>query len=109
MSDIAVYYTLRNSEFVRIKNVPFGIFLKCLPEFIIGMLTEFVYFAIKHKRFRLYFKAKMDALKMLPKMIKKRKVIMKHKKVSNNYLHSIMTSVWQGDFLKAKIKKLFYG
>ncbi len=109
MSDMAVYYTLRNSEFVRIKNVPFGIFLKCLPEFIIGMLTEFVYFAIRHKRFRLYFKAKMDALKMLPKMIKKRKVIMKHKKVSNNYLHSIMTSVWQGDFLKAKIKKLFYG
>ena len=26
MSDMAVYYTLRNNEFVRIKNVPFGVF-----------------------------------------------------------------------------------
>lgn len=108
MSDMAVYYTLRNSELVRIKNVPMRVFIRCLPEFIIGMITEFIYFAIKHGKFRLYFKAKMDALKMLPKMIKKRAVIMRNRRVSNNYLYSIMTSVWQKDFLKAKINKFFY-
>ena len=36
MSDMAVYYSLRNSELVRIKNVPFGVFLRCFPEFILG-------------------------------------------------------------------------
>ncbi len=109
MSDTAVYYSLRNSEFVRIKNVPFGIFVRCLPEFMIGMMMEFIYFAIKHRRFRLYFKAKMDALKMLPAMLKKRTEIMKNKRVSNNYLKGIMTPVWQRGFLKPKIRKFING
>ena len=109
MSDMAVYYTLRNSELVRIKNVPLAVFVKCFPEFIIGLLTEFIYFAIKHKHFVLYLKAKIDAIKTLPKMLKKRFVIMKNRKVSNKYLVSIMTPVWQKDFLRAKIKKFLYG
>jgi hypothetical protein len=29
MSPMAVYYTLRNSEFVKIKNTPLSLFLKC--------------------------------------------------------------------------------
>lgn len=108
MSDLAIYYTLRNSEFVRIKNIPFGVFIRCLPEFMIGVLTEFFYFAIKHKRLRLYFKAKMDAIKMLPKMLKKRAMIMKKRKVSNSYILKILTPVWQEDFLRSKIKKFLY-
>lgn len=77
MSDIAIYYTLRNSEFVRIKNIPFWVFLKCLPEFIVGIISEFFYFAIKHKRLWLYFKAKIAVIQMFPKMLKKRRWIMK--------------------------------
>jgi GT2 family glycosyltransferase len=108
MSDMAVYYTLRNCEFVRIKNIPLGVFIRCLPGFVIGVLMEFIYFAMKHKRLRLYFKAKMDAIRFLPGMLKKRAVIMKNKKVSNQYLLKIMTPVWQKDFLRTKIKKFLY-
>jgi GT2 family glycosyltransferase len=108
MSDMAVYYTLRNSEFVRMKNVPLGIFIRCFPEYLIWTLTEFAYFAIKHKKIGLYFKAKSDAIRMLPKMLKKRAVIMKEKKMSNKYLLSIMTSLWQKDFLLTKVKKFFF-
>ncbi len=108
MSDMAIYYTLRNSEFVRMKNVPLAILLRCLPEFAMGVFTEFIYFAIKHKRLRLYFKAKGDAIRMFPKMLKKRSMIMKNKKVSDSDLLSIMTPVWGKDFLMAKIKKLLY-
>jgi hypothetical protein len=108
MSDMAIYYTVRNSEFVRIKNIPFGVFMRCLPEFLIGALTEFVYFAIKHKRLRLYFKAKIDALRMFPRMLKKRTIVMKNKKISNRYLLNIMTPIWQKDFLITKIKKFLY-
>jgi GT2 family glycosyltransferase len=109
MSDIAVYYTLRNSEFVRIKNVPLWVFVRCLPEFLTGIMAEFIYFAIKHKHFRLYLKAKIDAIRMLPRMLKKRAMIMKSRKVSNKYLLSIMTPVWQKEFLRTKIKKFLYG
>lgn len=109
MSNTAVYYTLRNSEFVRIKNVPIGVAVRCLPSFMIGMLSEFVYFVIKHKKAGLYFKAKKDALIQLPRMWRKRKIIMKNRKTTNKYIRSIMTSAFEGDFFKAKMAKLFHG
>jgi len=109
MSDTAVYYSLRNSELVRIKNVPFGVFIRCFPEFILGIISEFLYFAVKHKRFNLFMKAKKDALKMFPRMWKKRKIIMKTRQVNNRYLLGLMTPVWQKDFFKTKLKKFLYG
>ena len=109
MSDLAVYYTLRNSEFVRIKNVSFVVFLRCFPEFLFGIVSEFFYFAIKHKKFKLYLKAKKDALKMFPLMWKKRKIIMKTRKVNNRYLLGLMTPIWQKDFFKAKLGKFLHG
>ena len=57
MSPMAVYYTLRNSEFVKIKNIFLPLFLRCLPMFILGVVSEFLYFALKHKHPILYFKA----------------------------------------------------
>lgn len=108
MSDIAVYYSIRNTEFVRIKNVPFGVLLKCFPQFLIGTIMEFIYFGIKHRHLKLYLKAKIDAIKMLPKMLKKRSIIMRNRKVDNKYLLSIMTPIWEKNFMKSKIRKLFY-
>jgi GT2 family glycosyltransferase len=108
MSDMAVYYTLRNSEFVRMKNIPLAIFIRHFPEFIIGMLTEFIYFVIKHRHPILYFKAKIDAIRMLPGMLEKRAVIMKNRKVSYKYLLSMMTPIWQKNFLLTKIKKFLH-
>ncbi|MCX5806885.1 MAG: glycosyltransferase family 2 protein [Proteobacteria bacterium] len=109
MSDTAIYYSLRNSELVRIKNVPPGVFLRCFPEFLINIFAEFLYFVVKHKKLKIYFKAKMDALIIFPEMLKKRKVIMKAKKVNNKYLLDIMTHVWQKDFFETKIRKFLYG
>ena len=108
MSNTAIYYTMRNSELVRIKNIPCAVFLRCLPEFILGIVTEFVYFAIRHKRLKLYFKAKIDAISMYPRMLRKRAVIMKNRKVSNKYILNIMTPVSQKDFLVTKIKKFLH-
>lgn len=108
MSDMAIYYTLRNNEFVRIKNVPLLVFLFCFPEFLLGMLTEFYYFAIKSKRLTLYLRAKKDVIRMLPSMFRKRKMIQGKRKVTNSYLVGIMTRVWQIDFLKSKLEKLIH-
>ncbi|HKN19098.1 MAG TPA: glycosyltransferase family 2 protein [Dissulfurispiraceae bacterium] len=109
MSDLAVYYTLRNAVFVRIKNIPFRVFLRSLPSFLAGMLTEFFLFGIRHGRPGLYIKAKSDALRLLPRMLKKRTDIMKKRKVSDAYVLSLMTSVWEKKFLRAKFKRLLYG
>jgi hypothetical protein len=109
MSPMAVYYTLRNSEFVKIKNIPLSLFLRCLPVFILGMVSEFLYFAVKHKRPTLYFKAKIDAIRMLPLMLKKRRVNLKGAKVDSKGLREIMTPVFEWSFLGNKLKKLVYG
>ena len=109
MSDTAIYYAVRNVEFVRIKNIPFGIFVRFFPGLLLGTAMDFLYFAVKHKKPALYLKAKKDALRMLPNMLKKRKELMKKKKVSNAYIMSLMTSVWQSNFFKSKVKKFIYG
>ena len=109
MSKTAVYYTLRNSEFVRVKNISFSLFLRLFPEFILGMVSEFIYFAIKHRHPVLYFKAKIDAMRMLPGMLKKRSVNMKAKRVSNRDLTKIMTPVLEQSFLRSKLRKLIFG
>lgn len=107
-SDIAVFYTLRNAEFVKIKNVPVLLFLKYLPQFAVGLITEFFYFALRHKRFRLYLRAKLEVLRMLPTMWGKRRAIMRDKRVSNQYLSDAFSPVLKKDFLKTKLRKLFF-
>lgn len=109
MSPTAVYYTLRNSELVRVKNVPVSIFLRCLPEFCVGTIAEFLYFAIKHQYFLLYMKAKIDAITMIKQMLKKRRQISNSRKVGNRYLLSIMTPLYQKQLLRSKLRKLFRG
>lgn len=109
MSDIASYYTLRNNELVRIKNVPTGILLRHAPELIVSAISEFLYFALKHGKLGVYVRAKRDAFGMLSAMRAKRKTIMMNRKASNGYIESIMTPIFNKEFLKAKLKKFIYG
>jgi len=109
MSDLAVYCTLRNSDFIRIKNIPFLLFVKCLPAFIVGTIFEFIYFVVKHRKIRIYLRAKMDVIRKLRVLLGKRRRIMHMKKVDNGYLYSMMTPIWDKDFFSMKIKKFFHG
>jgi len=109
MSDMQVYHTLRNSELVRMKDVPFTVYLLCLPEFVLGFISEFIYFGIKHRRMGVFIKAKKDALKLFPRMLRKRRAIMALKKISNRALMREMTPLWDVEFLKKKVKRMLFG
>lgn len=109
MSDTAIYYSLRNSELVRIKNIPISLFLTCMPALILGIVSDLLYFAIKHRRLVLYFKAKYDAARLLPLMLKKRRTNLKGMKVDRKYLRKIMTPVFERNFLRNKLKKFIFG
>ena len=108
MSATAVYYSLRNSEWVRMKNVPAAVLLWCLPQVVIDYIAEFLYFAVKHGFLRLYCKAKFDAWRNVRKMYCKRKEIMKRKRISNRYLLDSMTPAWDRAFFLSKLKKLLH-
>ena len=109
LSRMHVYYTLRNGDLVRIKNIPLVVFMVCLPEYLVGLLSEFLFFAIKHRRMGLFFEAKKDAIKLLPRMLEKRRTIMAGRKVSNRVLLNEMTPVWDRGFLKKKVKRMLSG
>jgi len=106
MSDTAILYSLRNCELARFKSIPLGIILRCLPSLLIGSSLELLYFAFKHRKPGLYLKAKLEAVKLLPKMLQKRKEIMRTRKVNNKYLYSIMTPVTDKEFFSIKLNKL---
>lgn len=109
MSDMGVYHTIRNRDLVRIKDVPTGILLRCFPQFVISIIAEFIYFVLKYGKLRLYMRAKKDVIRMLPGMMKKRSLILKQQKVSNDYLVGIMTPLWKKGFINSKLKKILYG
>jgi GT2 family glycosyltransferase len=108
MSSLHMYYNLRNAEFVRIKNVPFVVFLKHLPALIIFAFAEFFYFAIRHWSFRIYVRAKYDVIRSLPALYKRRKVIMQRKTVDNKYVERLLTPVFHKEFFRFRLRRLFF-
>lgn len=109
-SKIGVYYSQRNMEFVKIKNVPLSVLISCIPQMLVGYATDFLYFGVKHLMWKTFLKAKIDAFKMLPVMLRKRKLIMREiKKVDNRYISSLITplSVIKRDFLALKMRRVF--
>lgn len=105
MSDAAIYYSLRNSELTRIKNVPIGFFLRYSPFYVICTLFEFIYFAMKHSKLKVYIKAKSDAAKLLPRMLGKRKRIMMSRKVDNRYFYELLSPCYEKEYFISKFKK----
>ena len=105
MSDKDVYYSLRNVELVKIKNVPLKLFIVYMPGILISYVTEFYYFVLRHKKLKIYLRAKVDALKLLPKMLKKRKMAFKIKKTNDKYISNLLIPIFNKEFLKIKVKK----
>ncbi len=109
LSDIHVYYHTRNLEFVWLKNMPLGLMLRFAHHKIIQELGSFGYLCLRHRKWRAFFRAKRDALKMLPLMWKKRREIQARRRVSNRYLRSLMTPMLTPDFVGQKWRQMIRG
>ncbi len=95
-----VYWTHRNNEYTYIKNMPLKLILKYFAYHIMYNLLSFIYFSVKGKS-TAFIKAKIDVIKSLPCLLKKRRIIQADRKVSIKYIESLMEKKW----LKARIKK----
>ena len=109
LSNLHVYYHTRNLEFVWIKNMPFGLMLRFAHHKVIQELGSFCYLCLRHGKWDPFFRAKRDALKMLPLMVKKRAKIQARKRVPNSYVRSMLTSMFTFSFFRQKIKQLIEG
>ena len=109
LSDVHVYYHSRNLEFVWIKNMPGILMLRYLHHKLIQELAGFVYLCLRHRRRNAFYRAKRDALRMLPHMLKKRREIQRRRKVSDRYIRQILTPVVDRDYLRRKTRQLIRG
>ena len=109
LSDTHVYYHTRNLEFVWLKNMPLGLMVRFAHHKIMQEVGAFCYLCLRHGKWRPYFRAKRDALRLVPVMWKKRKEIQRRKRVSNFYLKSIMTSLFTRELIGRKIRQFIRG
>lgn len=99
LSDTSVYYFARNSLWVWIKNVPFPLLCRFLPQRLLYELNAFVSFCLIQGKWLPFFRGKVSSIIGFPKMIRKRNLTMKHIKLTNNDIKSnllpITRYLWQ--------------
>ena len=99
-SDRHIYYGHRNIEFVYWKNMPTPLLLWYLP---VHLLTVGLFFMlyIRRGKARPFMRAKIDALRMLPRMLQKRRKIQRSRRVSSDEINQILVRGW----LKAAVRR----
>ena len=109
MSDLHVYYHTRNLEFLWIKNMPTGLMLRFAHHKLLQEIGAFCYLCLRLGKWKPFFRAKRDALRLVPTMWDKRRDIQKHKKVSNSYIQSIMTPIFRKEIIRKKVRQFMKG
>ncbi|MGZ8143632.1 MAG: glycosyltransferase family 2 protein [Methylosarcina sp.] len=87
-SDFSIYHGHRNLVWTFIKDMPGILFWLLLPLHVLLNLVSVVYF-VSRDRGRVILRAKRDALKGIPKMLKKRRKIQQSRKAS-------IAAIWHG-------------
>ena len=109
LSDSHVYHHARNLEFVWIKNMPVRLMLRFAHHKLIQEIGSFCYLCLRHGKWRAFFRAKRDAVRMAPSMWRKRKIIQSKRRVSNRYISRLFTSMFSRDMARQKIIQFMRG
>ncbi len=88
-SDFSIYHGHRNLVWTFVKNMPGILFWPLLPLHLLLNLTSIIYFAVQGKG-KIISKAKIDAIKGLPDVWRKRKLIQAHRHTSIARLWSLI-------------------
>lgn len=89
-SDFSVYYGHRNLSWTFFKNMPLPLLVLYAPQHLLMSIAVMIYYA-KQGRFRIICRAKWDALKALPDIMKQRKKIQTMRCVKASDLRQYMT------------------
>lgn len=106
---LATFHSVKNDKALVIKNAPWPILFK---HFSLYILEEICFSLVYHARngnIVSYLKANFHFFKNLPRLLRKRKQIMKLRKVPTSYLSGLLVSVWPMYRKKfnARIRALF--
>lgn len=94
-SDFSVYYGYRNLVWTFVKNMPSPLIWVLLPLHIATLLFFVAYLTLRGQG-KVMWKAMFDAVRGLPKVLRKRKVIQQNKKIKTENVWKIMsTGLWE--------------
>jgi GT2 family glycosyltransferase len=100
-SEFAIYHGHRNMVWVYFKNMPSPLFWRHLPTHLIANLIPLVYFTLRG-RARAIWRAKIDALRGLRMMLRKRREIQKTRRVAPRELERVMDRRWLSPYRRDK-------
>lgn len=109
MTDRHVYFHARNLEFLWLKNMPTGLMVRYAHHKLLQEIGSFCYLCIRLGKWKPFFLAKRDAIRLLPQMWRKRQEIQKNKKVSNRYIQSLLTPIFSTDIIRQKVRQFIRG
>ncbi len=92
-SDFALYHGHRNLVWTYVKNMPGPLFWACLPLHLLLNLVSLAIFTWLG-RGKTIFRAKRDALRGLPKMWEKRRLIQRDRVVSTRHIWRVLDKGW---------------
>ena len=97
-SDFALYHFHRNFMWSFVQNMPSPLLWKYLPAHIFANIVYLANYTLRGHR-KVLWRAKWDALRGLPKVLKKRRQIQKLRRVSNADLLQAMERGWLQPYL----------
>jgi len=103
-SDTYIYYGHRNAEYVYIKNMPGSLLWRSLPSHLLLNLALF-FFYLRRGKARPFVRAKLDALKALPRLLRKRRTIQRQRSVPVEYIASLLEESWLRQAARKKLKR----
>jgi len=97
-SDSQIYYGHRNLVWSYFQNMPDYLFWIYLPSHLLANLIFMIYYSIRGQA-QAIFRAKLDALRGLPKALAKRREIQKTRKVKPSEVSRMMEHGWLKPYL----------
>jgi hypothetical protein len=82
-------------ELAYLKNMPLGLVLRSLPQRVLYELAGSAYF-FKKGAGMAFLKAKLDVMRQLPTVLRKRREIQRRRTLTNGQLRALMQSQWIG-------------
>lgn len=101
-----VYYKVRNTDYVLIKNMPTLLFLRYVHHIILGQAASFIRFVLIQKQGKAFFKAKFDVIRNIPKLLKKRNEIQRRRSVTRYELQSVFLNIFKRGHIH-KLRKIW--
>jgi GT2 family glycosyltransferase len=94
-SELAVFHGQRNLEWVYLKNSPWNVLVRTLPGHAVYTLAAAVHFA-STGRLGAFLRAKAAALRGLPEVLRKRRVVQQTRRVGDAAIWPHLARGWLG-------------